>query len=251
MTIYERIQADFLSAFKQKQAETLSTLRLLKSALKNAEIEARRPLTEEEVLAVVKSQMKQLSDALESYTAAGRTDLMTQCQAEIQVLEGYLPEQLSDEALQQAVATALSDGGFSEKSQMGQAMGAAMKAVNGRADGSRVRAIVQTLLASVVLCGWTESARAATGIDETFRSISTIEVSTLVLYALRFGRVALVLMGIMAILLIVKGAFQYMLASGRSDDQGSAFQSMAGGMLATMFVTIIFAVATIVLEKLV
>lgn len=250
MTVSQRIQQDFLTAFKAKQADTLSTLRLLKSALKNEEINVRRPLTEEEVLAVVKSQLKQMTDGLESYQLAGRSDLVEKAELEIKVLEGYLPTQLSDEEVQKLVEDALKDAGITEKSQMGQAMGVAMKAADGRADGSRVRKVVEGLLVSICLFGVTGQAKAASVISATVIDASHIQMSTLVLYALRFGRVALVLMGIMAVLLIMKGAFQFMLCSGRSEDKGQAFQSMAGGMLATAFVTIVFTVATVVLEKM-
>ncbi len=250
MTVSQRIQQDFLTAFKTKQADTLSTLRLLKSALKNEEIDVRRPLTEEEVLAVVKSQLKQMTDGLESYQSAGRSDLVEKAEAEILVLEGYLPTQLSDEEVQSVVEAALKEANLTSKSQMGQAMGVAMKAADGRADGSRVRKVVEGLLVSLCLMGIALPAQAASSLSSTLTSVNEIQVSTLVLYALRFGRVALMLMGLMAILLIIKGAFQFTLSSGRSDDKNQAFQSMAGGMLATMFVTIIFTVATLVLEKM-
>ncbi len=144
MTLLETINQDFTAAMKERREAELSTLRLLRAALKNRQIELMKELSEDEALSVVKSQIKQLKDALESF--ASREDLAQKARGELAVLEKYLPAQLSDAELEAVVKEAVAASGASGKADMGRAMGAAMKAVSGQADGSRVKAIVETML---------------------------------------------------------------------------------------------------------
>ena len=146
MTLQEQVLHDTKEAMKQKDAAKLSTLRMLKAALKNKEIDLKHELSDEEVLAVIKMQIKQLNDALHMYQDAGRQESVDETQAEILILEAYLPAQMSDEVLREAVTKALEAAQATSKEDMGKAMGAAMKAAAGQADGSRVRAIVEELL---------------------------------------------------------------------------------------------------------
>lgn len=145
-SLFERIDGDFKNAMKAKQADQLSTLRLLRTALKNKQIDIQRPLDEGEVIAVVKSQMKQLRDALELYVAGGRKEEEEKIQQEIDLLQIYLPQEISDDVLEQMVQTALQENDIHGKEEIGKAMGAAMKAVSGAADASRVRVMVERLL---------------------------------------------------------------------------------------------------------
>lgn len=143
MTILERIDQDFIQAMKAKDEKRLPTLRLLRSATKNKQIDAQRPLTDEDVIAVIKTMVKQYQDALGDFEKAGRTDLFEKQKEEIAVLSEYLPPSLPKDELETIVRDAVQLSGATD---MGKAMGAAMKAVNGRADGTEVRAIVQRLL---------------------------------------------------------------------------------------------------------
>ena len=145
-SLFERIDGDFKNAMKAKQPDQLSTLRLLRTALKNKQIDVQRPLDEREVVGVVKSQIKQLRDALELYIAGGRKEEEEKIQQEIDLLQAYLPQEISDEALEAMVQTALQESDIHTKAEMGKAMGAAMKAVAGAADASRVRVVVERLL---------------------------------------------------------------------------------------------------------
>ncbi len=143
MTILERIDQDFIHAMKTKDETRLPTLRLLRSATKNKQIDTQRPLTDEDVTSVIKTMVKQYQDALGDFEKAGRMDLFEKQKQEIHVLSEYLPPSLPKEELEAIVRDAVQLSGATD---MGKAMGAAMKAVNGRADGTEVRAIVQRLL---------------------------------------------------------------------------------------------------------
>lgn len=91
MSPIEKINADFISAMKERRQAELSTLRLLRAALKNKQIELMRELKEEDVVAVIRKQIKQLKDTLPLFETAGRSDLVDKSKAELVVLEGYLP----------------------------------------------------------------------------------------------------------------------------------------------------------------
>lgn len=144
MTLLECMEKDFVEAMKQKEEARLSTLRLARAALKNREIDAGHPLTDEEATAVVKIMIKQYQDALGDFARGGRDDLAEKQRQEIDVLMSYLPPELPAEELEKIVRAAVASSGATD---FGKAMGAAMKAVNGQADGSRVREIVQKILA--------------------------------------------------------------------------------------------------------
>lgn len=147
MSLTQKITDDMKAAMKAQDGARLSTLRMLKAAFKNKEIDLMRPLTDEEALAVVRTQIKQLKDSLESFTAAGRADLADPVRAEVAVLEAYLPAQMDDAALAAKVREALAAAGISSKADAGRAMGVAVKAVAGLADGARVKAAVEAALA--------------------------------------------------------------------------------------------------------
>jgi len=146
MSTLEKINADLTAAMKEKKEAVLSTLRLLRSALKNKEIELIRELKEEDVLAVIKTQIKQLKDAIVSFEAAGRNDLVEKNKNELATLGGYLPAEMSDEDLEKTVRAALAEAEISAKTDMGKAMGAVMKAVAGRANAGRVKEVLEKVL---------------------------------------------------------------------------------------------------------
>ncbi|MBP6945308.1 GatB/YqeY domain-containing protein [Patescibacteria group bacterium] len=144
MTILEQLDQDFKEAMKAKDEVTISTLRLARTALKNRQIEVQRVLTNEEVVAVLKTMIKQYQDAISDFTNAGRQDLVERQQKEIDILAAYLPPSLPPEEVERLVREALVAADVKE---VGKAMGVAMKAVAGRADGNDVRRIVERLLA--------------------------------------------------------------------------------------------------------
>lgn len=143
MSLIERIDQEFKEAMKSKDELKLSVLRLLRTSLKNKQIETQQPLSDQEAIAVIKTTVKQYQDALSDFLNAGRTDLADRQQKEISVLNEYLPPSLPPEELEAVVKSALQSSGVTD---IGKAMGVAMKAVDGRADGNEVRKIVQKLL---------------------------------------------------------------------------------------------------------
>ncbi|PTX64859.1 hypothetical protein C8P63_10177 [Melghirimyces profundicolus] len=143
MTLTERLNQDMKTAMKEKDKLTLSVLRMVRSALKNKEIELKRPLDEEEALGVVSKELKQRKDSLHEFEQAGREDLAQKTRDEIAVLKQYLPEQLTEEELRQIVRETVAETGASSKADMGKVMKAIMPKVKGRADGKRVNRMVQ------------------------------------------------------------------------------------------------------------
>lgn len=147
MSIVEQIDADLTSAMKERNELKLSTLRLVRSAIKNKQIDVGRPLTDEEAQAVLKTMKKQFSDALQDFENARREDLIERQKAELTLIEGYLPSSCSPDELERLVKEAVEATGATGPADFGKAMGAAVKAVAGRAEGAEVRAVVQKLLA--------------------------------------------------------------------------------------------------------
>lgn len=148
MTLFEKIDHDLKDAMKAKDELTLSALRLARTALKNKQIELRagdagRELSEAEGHAVLKTMIKQYQDALADFQTAGRQDLFERQQKEIDLLAKYLPPSMPADELEKIVREAVENSGAKE---VGKAMGIAMKAVAGRADGNAVREIVQRLI---------------------------------------------------------------------------------------------------------
>lgn len=142
MTTLERIEQDFKEAMKAKQDVLISTLRLVRTALKNKQIEVQHELEETEVLSVLKTMIKQYQDAVSDFQGAGRQDLVERQQQEIDMLVRYLPPAMPKEELEAVVRQAVTSAGVTDVSR---AMGVAMKAVGGRAGGNEVRAIVEQL----------------------------------------------------------------------------------------------------------
>ena len=143
MSLLIRIDQDFKEAMKSKNEARLSTLRLLRTSLKNRQIELQKDLADADVLGVIKTMVKQYQDALNDFLNAQRTDLADRQQQEISILTAYLPPSLPLAELEALVKDVLQSSGVTD---IGKAMGVAMKAVDGRADGSEVRKIVQKLL---------------------------------------------------------------------------------------------------------
>lgn len=146
MTLLERIDADLKDAMKSKNEQELATLRLVRSALKNKQIELGEPPTDDDVMATVKTMQKQYQDALADFENAGRADLVEKQKAELVILKRYLPEMLPMEQVEAIVKEAVAEVGASSPADVGKVMGAAMKKAGGRADGSTVREIAQKLL---------------------------------------------------------------------------------------------------------
>ena len=145
--LLEQIDADIKSAMRSKQAETLSTLRLLKSALKYYQIEKKLDVVSDaDAIPVIQKQIKQRQDAMDSYRSAGRDDLFKKEEAEMGVLRGYLPQALSTDELEATVKSVIQEVGATSRAQIGQVMKLAIAKAAGRADGKAINAIAMKLL---------------------------------------------------------------------------------------------------------
>lgn len=146
MGLREQIDNDIKNALKAGAKAKISTLRLLSAALKNKQIDKRRPLTEEEVLDSVRSLIKQRRDSVEQFAKGGRQDLVDQETAEISILETYLPQQLTREVLEGMVRDAIVQSGAHGPRDMGKVMKTLVPMVGGRADGKLVSELVKHAL---------------------------------------------------------------------------------------------------------
>ncbi|MBO8171400.1 MAG: GatB/YqeY domain-containing protein [Bacillaceae bacterium] len=143
MDIYQQLNNDMKQAMKEKDKARLSVIRMIKSSLKNEEINQGRELGEEEVLAVLSRELKQRRDSLQEFENAGRADLVEGVKEEIEILQQYMPEPLSEEEIEELVREAIKSTGAEGKKDMGRVMSHLMPQVKGRADGKRVSSIVQ------------------------------------------------------------------------------------------------------------
>lgn len=142
MTVQEQLKSDLATAMKAGERERVGALRMVLSELQK---DAKAGGTDE--LAVLRRERKRRLEAAEAYREAGRAELAAGENAEAQIIAAYLPAELSDEELRELVAGAVRDSGAESVRDMGRAMGLAMAAVDGRADGKRVSALVRAALA--------------------------------------------------------------------------------------------------------
>lgn len=147
-SLTERLDQAFREALKTKQQTVLSTLRILKTAIRHKEVEVRHPLDDAEVLQVIRSQAKQRRDAMAEYQKAGRQDLAQKEEEELNVLLSFLPAQLTPEELEHELARIMAQVGAQGPKDLGRVMKAAMAELAGRADGKVVQEIVRRLLGS-------------------------------------------------------------------------------------------------------
>ncbi|OGY43745.1 MAG: hypothetical protein A3B89_02655 [Candidatus Buchananbacteria bacterium RIFCSPHIGHO2_02_FULL_40_13] len=147
MPLAKQINNDFLTAFKNKQDTTVSVLRLLKAALTNKEIEKKLPkgenLADDDILAVIKSEVKKRKDSIEAFKQGHRDDLVQKEEKELAILERYLPKQLSEEPIREIVKKVISGIGATALADFGRVMGLVMLQIQGRADGQVVSKIVK------------------------------------------------------------------------------------------------------------
>lgn len=146
MSLVDQLTADLTVAMKAKDAATVSALRMLKTALGNAEIEARGKggaFDGAATLAVVKRHAKQLAEAAEEYRKGGRADLVSQTETELKIIEKYLPAAISEDDVRKVVVAVRAKTGLT---QMGPLMGTVMKELKGGADGNLVRKLVEDAL---------------------------------------------------------------------------------------------------------
>ncbi len=147
MSLIAEIEADLREAMKERDATRRDALRLILNALRAAEKEIRRPLHDEEELQVLQRERKRRQEAIEAYRAAGRDEQADVEQAELAVLEEYMPEPLSEQELERIVDDAIAENGATSLRDLGRVMADVMPQVAGRADGSYVSQLVREKLA--------------------------------------------------------------------------------------------------------
>jgi uncharacterized protein YqeY len=148
MSLKDRITEDMKSAMRAKEADRLSTIRMLLAACKQREVDERIVLDDAAVIGIVDKLIKQRKDSIAAFTQAGRTDLVDKESAEVRVLEAYLPQRLSAQEIEQSVTALIRELGASGPGDMGKVMGAAKGLLAGKADMGLVSAAVKKALQS-------------------------------------------------------------------------------------------------------
>jgi uncharacterized protein YqeY len=144
--LLEKINQDFKKALAEKDEVKVSTLRMLKTAIHNLEIELRpkkKELTDELILEVISREIKRRKEAIEAYEKGNRLDLAKKEKKELEILSLYLPEQLSDDKIREIVRAKIAELGASSLQDFGKVMGVVTKETKGKAEGSKVAAIVK------------------------------------------------------------------------------------------------------------
>lgn len=147
MSLRETIQSDLKTAMKARQGVTVSALRMLNAALKNREIEVQKPLTDDDIRRVIQTGIKQRKEAQAQYEAGGRDDLAEKERAEAEVLQAYMPEQLSEADLARVVEETIAELGASGMKDMGAVMKQVLAKCAGQAEGGQVNKLVREQLA--------------------------------------------------------------------------------------------------------
>jgi len=147
MNTKDQLQKDLKKAMLSQDAERKATIRMSLSAIKNAEIDRGRELEDSEIQAILQKEVKSRRETIEDAKRAQRPDIITGTEAEIEILETYLPQQLSHEEIETLVREAIDEVGATSPREIGQVMKVLMPRVRGQADGNQVNQIVRQLLA--------------------------------------------------------------------------------------------------------
>lgn len=146
MNLKENLQADIIAAMKARETNKLATLRLLSAAIKQREVDSQTTLDDAAVIAVIEKACKQRRESIAQYQQANRLDLVEVEQYELDIISAYLPAQMSDTEINQAVADAIAQTGATSMQDMGKVMGVLKGALAGKADMSKVSTLIKTQL---------------------------------------------------------------------------------------------------------
>lgn len=144
MTLTEKIQADLLTAMRAKEDARVSVLRLLKSAIMKFEVsgDKKKEASDEDVLQIIGKEVKQRKDSIEAYKKGEREDLAKKEEVEMEILQSYLPAQMSEDEVRAVITQVISQMGLTSKGDFGKVMGTVMGRVKGKADGQMVSRLV-------------------------------------------------------------------------------------------------------------
>ncbi|EQF23960.1 yqey-like family protein [Clostridioides difficile CD160] len=143
MSLKQKLQEDLKSSMKNKDTVRKSVVTLIRASIKQYEVDNRVELDEDGIIDVIAKQLKQRRDALVEFEKAGREDLIKETEAEIEVLKEYLPQQLSEEELEEIVKSTISEVGATSMKDMGKIMSLIQPKVKGRADGKLINKLVK------------------------------------------------------------------------------------------------------------
>ncbi len=146
MNIQQSLDQAFKEAMKQRDAVAKRTLRMVRAAIKNAEIDRRGPLEEADILAILQKEVKTRRETIAEAKKAGRSQMVADTEAEIAVLQKFLPQPLSEAELETLAREAIAEAGATSPAQMGQVMRLLMPRLKGRADGKQASQMVRRLL---------------------------------------------------------------------------------------------------------
>ena len=146
MSLKEQIKSDVKDAMRAKEVVKRDTLRNIQASIKQIEVDERRDVTDADVEAILVKYLKQREDAKTQFGDAGRDDLVEKENAEIAIVQAYLPEPLSDDELETILKEVIASVGAESMKDMGKVMGGAKAAVGSRADGGRINVMVKKLL---------------------------------------------------------------------------------------------------------
>lgn len=147
MSLRQTISEDMKSFMRAKDTARLGAVRLLQAAIKQKEIDDQVELKDEDILSVIQKMLKQRKDSIEAYQKASRDDLIAQEELEVEVLNKYMPDQLSDDEVNEIVTTVIQEMNVSEMKDMGKVVGALKSKLSGKADMANVSKIVRSKLA--------------------------------------------------------------------------------------------------------
>ncbi|MDD5475427.1 MAG: GatB/YqeY domain-containing protein [Syntrophales bacterium] len=148
MTIDERVESEMKEAARARDKVRLSTLRLVKSAFHNREIDLKKKLDEREMLQVLSSMAKQRNDSIEQFERGGRRDLVDREAQELAIIKTFMPEEMSEEEIRAAISRAIEAAGATGIRDMGAVMKLLIPVITGKADGKRVSEMVKDTLSS-------------------------------------------------------------------------------------------------------
>ena len=143
MSLKQKLQEDLKSSMKNKETIKKSVITLIRSSIKQYEVDNRVELGDAEIVDLIAKQLKQTRDSREEFKKAGREDLVSKAEAEIEVLKEYLPQQLSEEELNKIVISTISEVGATSMKDMGKIMAAIKPKTKGRADGKMINELVK------------------------------------------------------------------------------------------------------------
>ena len=143
MSLKQKLQEDLKSSMKNKDTNKKSVITLIRASIKQYEVDNRVELGDEEITDLIAKQLKQTRDSREEFAKAGRDDLVSKAEAEIEVLKEYLPQQLSEEELNEIVISTISEVGATSMKDMKNIMSSIMPKVKGRADGKLINELVK------------------------------------------------------------------------------------------------------------